>query len=117
MYNKMTLLGRLGQDAEIKVTGSGKTYIPFSVATDSFNKKENKKDTYWFNCVYWPRENSKLIDYLKKGQVVYVEGEMRYNEKDGKRYYSVNTNVIKLVGGKQDNAKKEPSYTTTDVPF
>ena len=74
-YNKVTLVGNLGRDAEVKYTPSGKSIINFSVATTRSWKDQQsgewKKETNWSNVVGWSME--RLAPMLTKGSAVSVE--------------------------------------------
>jgi single-strand DNA-binding protein len=89
--NKVTLMGVLGRDPEIKKTQSGKDIAIFSVATsDSWKDKQTgewQKNTEWHNIVVL---SERLVDHvatrLKKGSKVLVEGSIKtstYKDKDG----------------------------------
>jgi single-strand DNA-binding protein len=71
----MHATGNLGADAVVR-HWNGKKAISFSIAYNE-KYKDNKgtphERTTWINCTLW-RENEKIADYLKKGQLVYVEG-------------------------------------------
>lgn len=114
--NKVTLIGRLGQDPEMKRTGSGNSFVNMSVATSESwrdkNSGERKEKTEWHRVVIWNEPLAKIADqYLRKGSQVYLEGKMQTRkwEKDGQDHFS--TEVIlqgfdaKLVmlGGKNDS--------------
>jgi single-strand DNA-binding protein len=81
--NRITLIGFLGQDAEIRSTPTGNHYTRFSLAT-SVSWKENggteyKTRTEWHRVICW----NKLADWagnLHKGAYVEVEGELRYRD-------------------------------------
>lgn len=80
--NKVLLIGNVGRDPEIRVTGDGTKVATFSVATsESWLEKgsnERKERVEWHNVVIF---NPHLVDvteqYIKKGQKVYVEGSLR----------------------------------------
>ncbi|MDE2103009.1 MAG: single-stranded DNA-binding protein [Patescibacteria group bacterium] len=106
--NRVTLLGHLGQDAEVKHTPSGVAVANFSLATSRRWKDKNsdewKEETDWHKIVAWRVEN--LANYLLKGKPVLVEGRLQtrsYEDKAGeKRYVTevVAENIILLGGGK-----------------
>jgi single-strand DNA-binding protein len=93
--NKAILLGRLGKDPEIRYTPSGQGVATFSLATSKKWKDKvsgnDKEATSWHNCKAWGKTGELCHQYLKKGHLVYVEGELEYTttEKDGvKRYFT-----------------------------
>ena len=77
--NKVTLIGRLGRDPELKYTAGGTAYCRFSIATDdSWTDKstgERQERTEWHNIVAWERLAEICGQYLAKGRLVYIEGE------------------------------------------
>jgi single-strand DNA-binding protein len=119
--NQVTLLGRLGKDAETKFTPSGVACTKFSIATSRRWKQgeEWKEETTWHNCVLWRSEN--LSGFLTKGKQVYVQGriETRSYEKDGeKRYVTeiVAENVILLGGREQSDERPVSSPRSSRQP-
>jgi single-strand DNA-binding protein len=72
--NNIVIIGRLGQDPELKTTQSGKQVCNFSVAVNE-GYGENKK-TVWFNCVLWEKTAEVAAKYLKKGSQACVRGRM-----------------------------------------
>jgi single-strand DNA-binding protein len=81
--NRITLIGFIGQDAEMRSTPNGNRYTRFSIATDSSWKEngstEYKTRTEWHRIICW----NKLADWagnLQKGAYVEVEGELRYRD-------------------------------------
>ena len=84
--NKVLLIGRLGKDPELKYTGSGTPFCRFSLATDdSWNDKtsgERQERTEWHNIVAWDRLAEICNQYLTKGKLVYIEGNLQTREWD-----------------------------------
>lgn len=99
--NLFAFTGNLGGDAEVKDVGGSKV-LKFSVAvTSGFG---DKKQTAWYGCDVWGKQaESRLVDYLKKGQQVAVTGELSHREYDGKTFHQVRVNSIDLVGGKGEH--------------
>src|ERR1700709_1753219 len=111
--NKVTLIGNLGNDPEVRSTTGGNRVATFSLATsrswnDAAGAKQEK--TEWHRCVVWNTKGSQLADivekYVKKGDKLYVEGRIEYrqwNDKAGQTRYSTEINVRELImigGGK-----------------
>ena len=81
--NKVTLIGRLGQDPEIRFTGDGAAVASFSVATNESWKDqsgETQDRTEWHRVVMYGRMAETAAEYMKKGQMVYVEGRLNTRE-------------------------------------
>jgi single-strand DNA-binding protein len=105
--NKVTLIGNLGKDPEVRTTSNGSRVASFSVATsrvwnDQSGTKQEK--TEWHRCVAWNTNFSKLADvvekYVKKGDKVYIEGRIeygQYQDKDGQTRYTTDIRVMELI--------------------
>ena len=87
MINKVILVGRLGKDPEIKSTPGGTTVAKFTMATDErFTDRNGEKQerTEWHNIVAWAKLAEICGQYLKKGKLVYIEGQLRTDSWDDK---------------------------------
>ncbi len=105
--NKVTLIGNLGNDPEVRSTTGGNRVATFSLATsrswnDAGGQKQEK--TEWHRCVVWNTKSSQLADivekYVKKGDKIYVEGRIEYRQwqdKEGQTRYSTEINVRELI--------------------
>lgn len=97
--NKVIILGRVGKDAEVKNLPNGQMVANFSIATsESYKDKttgEKKETTEWHNIVVWRGLAEIASKYVKKGDMVYIEGKLRTRswEKDGVTRY-----VTEIVG-------------------
>ncbi len=116
-YNKVTMIGRLGQDPETRYTPTGTMNVGFSVATSRrYNDREGQQQetTTWFRVTAWGRLAETLDKLsqngaLAKGREVYVEGRLEqreYTARDGQQRTSldVNASEFQLVGSRNDNA-------------
>ena len=82
MFNKIILIGRLGQNAEAKTAQNNKEYVVLSIATQESwknDKGDYENRTEWHRVYAW-RNLSKFARTLAKGQLVTVEGILRYRE-------------------------------------
>ncbi|MEO1052022.1 MAG: single-stranded DNA-binding protein [Bacteroidota bacterium] len=92
--NKVILVGRLGRDPEVRHLENGAAVANFSVATSETYKDRNSgervEQTEWHNVVLWRGLADVAEKYLKKGDMVYVEGKLRTRswEKDGVTRYT-----------------------------
>jgi single-strand DNA-binding protein len=123
--NVLTIVGNLGQDATVDEK-NGSTVANFSVAMKS--GYGDKAQTIWVSCSLWGKQaESKLVDYLTKGQSVAISGEMGTSEYKGKTSITMNVKLISLTGKKNDSLTqsepvKQASKTTladidSDIPF
>ena len=99
--NKVQLIGRLGQDPEIKYTDSGKNVANVSLATSETWKDqsgENQEKTEWHKLVMWDRLATLAENYLKKGSQIYAEGSIQTREymKDDEKRYITEVKVYKI---------------------
>ena len=83
--NKVTLIGNLGRDPEVRRLNSGDPVVNFSLATtESWRDKasgERKDRTEWHNVVIFNENLGKIAEqYLKKGSKVYLEGQLQTRE-------------------------------------
>lgn len=91
--NRATILGRLGQDPEVRTTPQGSTVCNLSVATSESYKDKNDQwaeITDWHRVTLWDRLADTASKYLKKGSKVYIEGKIRtrtWEDKDGNKRY------------------------------
>jgi single-strand DNA-binding protein len=86
MYQKLTVIGRLGRDPEMRYMPSGDPVTSFSIATDrQWNDKngQKQKETTWFRCSVFGKQAETANQYLSKGKMVLVEGRLRVDPKTG----------------------------------
>ncbi len=105
--NKVTLIGNLGADPEVRSTTNGGRVATLSLATSRVwndAKGEKQEKTQWHRVVLWNNKGASLADvaekYCKKGDKVYVEGEIEYRswqDKDGQTKYTTEINARELI--------------------
>jgi single-strand DNA-binding protein len=86
MVNKVTLIGRLGQDPEIRHLENGVAVVRFSLATNEYYKDKDgnpQETTEWHNVVIWREQAERAEKTLKKGMLCYVEGKISYRKYTG----------------------------------
>ncbi len=135
--NKVTLLGRLGRDPELKYTAGGTAYCRFSVATDDSwtdrSSGERQERTEWHNVVAWERLAEICGQYLAKGRQVYIEGSIssrQWEDKDGNKRtsFDIRARDMVLLGSPagesgKSKAPEKPAVaegggiTDDDIPF
>ena len=102
--NSWNFTGNLGRDAEQRYTQSGDSVVSFSVGVKAgFG---DKATTTWANCSMFGKRGEAVSQYLKKGTLVGIVGEVNlrdYQDKEGQKRYSldVRVNDLTLLGGKQ----------------
>ena len=108
--NKVILVGRLGKNPEGRYTASGRSTAYFSLATDESwidNNKQKHEITEWHNVLSWDKTADFVTQFLKKGQLVYVEGKIRSSnwvDKDGvsRKKFDILSNQIVPLEWKKD---------------
>ena len=86
MYHKITLVGRLGGDPEMRYTPSGQAVTNFSVATNRrYTTSDGNKvdETTWFRISAWGKTAEITNEYLKKGSRVLIEGRLNPDQETG----------------------------------
>ncbi len=85
-YQKIIITGNLGRDPEMRYTPSGQAVTSFSVAvneTYTNSNGEKIKKTIWFRVSAWGKQAEICNQYLKKGQMVLVDGRMNADQSTG----------------------------------
>ena len=121
--NRVMLIGNLGADPDLRVTGAGTAVLNLRVATnESYLDKDQKRQekTEWHRVTVWGKRAEALGKFLTKGSSLYIEGRLQTTsyEKDGQKRYStdiVANNVI-LLGGKRGSGPKESAPSEPDEP-
>lgn len=109
--NKGSFIGRVGKDAELRNVGET-SVCQFSLAVSPF-----KKDgaTLWVRCSIWGDRGGKLEPYLKKGLLVYVDGELNvraYAGKDGPAAsLEMRVNELSMLEFQDSGEREEPRRT------
>ncbi len=112
MVNKVVLIGNAGQDPEVRHLDSGVSVANFNLATNETYKDksgERVTQTEWHRIVLWRGLAEVAEKYVKKGELLYIEGRLRtrsWDDKDGiKRYTTeVYADSMKMLGKKSDQA-------------
>jgi single-strand DNA-binding protein len=112
-FNKITIVGYLGRDPELKYTQQGTAVCNISVATTERRKDaagEYEDHTTWFRITLWGRQAENANEYLAKGRQVYIEGRLRqeeYTDREGNRRTSleVTATEMQFLGRRDDSAQ------------
>lgn len=130
MTQKLILVGNVGSDPEVRHFEGGNIVANFSLATsEKYKNKEGETvtETEWHKIVVWKGLAEIAEKYVKKGNLLYIEGKLKsrsWNDKDGVKRYS--TDVIAdtmrmLPGGNKTTEKEsttEPKQESDgDLPF
>lgn len=119
--NKVIVIGRLGNDPELKQTGSGQSVCTMSIATSESWKDANgqkQERTEWHRVVVWGKTGENCAKYLSKGRQAYVEGRLQtrsWEGQDGQKKYTTEiiANTVQFLGGGSAGAD---NYASSDAP-
>ena len=122
--NKVILIGNLGQDPELRYTGSGTAVCNMRIATsESYKDRDGNQveNTEWHTVVAWSRLAEICGEYLKKGRQVYIEGQLQtrqWEDKDGNTRYSteVKAREMQMLGGRDGGGGDSDSYDQSPRP-
>jgi single-strand DNA-binding protein len=101
-FNKITIVGNLGRDPELRYTPQGNAVCNISVAS-SEKRRDKTGDmqdvTTWFRITLWGKQAENASKYLTKGSPVYIEGRLRveeWSDRDGKNRYTLEVNATDM---------------------
>ena len=124
---KVTLIGHVGRDPEVRYLPNGNTSVSFSVASNRRMKNESggaEQATEWFSVFAYGKLADYCNEYIQKGSHVYIDGRLSsnsYTGKDNKLHFSMNIQLsqIELVGNNKhtefQNSQQEIDHD--DLPF
>jgi single-strand DNA-binding protein len=128
--NKVILIGRLGQDPEMRYTQDGTAVANFSIATsDEWKDKETgekRERTEWHRIVAWRKLGELCGEYLSKGRQVYIEGKLQtreWQDRDGNRRFTTEivASEVQFLGGRESGGSRGgsegPPPPTEPPPF
>lgn len=96
MINRVVLVGRLTKDPELRYTPSGVPMTRFTIAVNRpFSNQQGEREADFIGCIAWRKQAENLANYMKKGNLVGVEGRIQtgsFEGQDGNRVYT--TDVV-----------------------
>lgn len=128
--NKAMIIGRLGQDPDVRYTQSNTAVANMSIATSERYKDstgEWKENTEWHRVVAWGRTAEICQEYLKKGSLVYIEGPIQtrqWEDKNGQTRYTTEIKALTMTmldskgsggGTSQKPDKSQPVSSNIDL--
>jgi len=108
--NQVVLVGRVGKDPEIKYFESGTSMAMFSLA---INRPTKEKKTDWFDIKIWGRQAEIAGEYVRKGSLIGVEGNLDFDSWNDKTTGELQVKPVilgsnlRLLGGRNDSAPVE----------
>jgi len=138
-YHTLIIVGRLGQDPEMRYMPNGQAVTNFSVASDRSYRNaggEMVKVTTWFRVSVWGKQAESCNQYLNKGSMVLIEGTLNPDKDTGRpriwtsadgrsgSSYDVNAQTVRFLstrGGGQDSSSESdseaPEVDEDNIPF
>ena len=114
MFNKVTLVGRISTDLELRYTGSNKAYCRFNLAVNRMND-----GTDFIPVTVWGKPAENLVSYQNKGSLILVDGSIsmsNYTDKDGnnRTSFEVMTSNVQFLGSKKATDEMTASQVESD---
>lgn len=123
--NKVTVMGRMTKDPELKYTPSGDAVTTFTIAVDRRFSKDKEAD--FFPIVVWGKQAESTATYVNKGKRILISGRLQarsWDAKDGSKRYiteivAEEVSFIDWAETKQDPdpTEKFPDIENVDIPF
>ncbi|MFN4023170.1 MAG: single-stranded DNA-binding protein [Hydrogenophilus thermoluteolus] len=119
--NKAILVGNLGRDPEIRVMQDGGSMATLSVATsERWRDKqtgEMREQTEWHRVILFGRNAEIAGEYLRKGSLVYIEGEIstrKWTDQNGQERYTTQIvgDVLRMLGGRSQDGEQAAAAPT-----
>jgi single-strand DNA-binding protein len=129
-FNRMTVIGNLGTDPEMRYTANGSPVTSFRVAVNrryTTSSGERQDETEWFTVVAWNQLAETCNQYLAKGRRVYVDGRLRsrsWEGQDGQMRHvnEINAGTVLFLdrqaeGQSSSEERSESTFDPEDLPF
>ncbi len=145
MYQKLTIIGHLGKDPEMRYTPSGQAVTNLNVATSrkwTDSGGQQQEETVWFRVSVWGKQAETCNQYLSKGRLVLVEGRLTVDKETGgpriwtdqngkpRANYDLHAFEVRFLGGRSDSGGGSageaapdmadaagPDLTEEEIPF
>ena len=124
MINKVTLIGNLGRDPELRRLESGAAVANFSIATSENYQDRNgqwQTQTEWHDIVLWRNLAERAETQLRKGMLIYLEGKLstrKWEDKDGnpRKTTEVVGNYVRILNRREDSDGSSYSGSSSGRP-
>lgn len=122
--NKVIIVGFLGSNPEMRSMPNGDAVTNVSIATSETwidkNSGEKKEKTEWHRVIFFRRQAEIAAQYLKKGSLVYIEGQIstrKWQDKNGQDHYTTEIfgSDLKMLNTKDNNQDSQPKPQKTEV--
>lgn len=123
-YNKITLIGNLGNDPEVKTFDNGKIASINLATTESYKDRNGERvdKTEWHRVEFRNKLAEIVETYLKKGSSILIEGRLtydKYTDKDGNERIATKIKAIamQMLSKKSDGNTPDVVVDDSDLPF
>lgn len=122
--NKVTLIGRIANNLEVRSTSTGKSICEFRLAINRPANKDGERIADFINCRVWNKQAENLEKYQSKGSLIAVVGRIQvdaFQDKEGKNRYNTYVLVEELqyLQSKKENTQEKNEFenfkSTTEV--
>ncbi len=123
LKNSVRLIGRVGNEPQVKKLGNGRTVVNFSVATTEMyrdSEGNRKSETTWHRIVAWGQPAAVAEKYLKKGSEIAVEGKLanrNWDGRDGEKHFRTEVNISSLLLLAKNNQTQKTAKAGNELPF
>lgn len=119
--NKVTLLGRITKDIELRQTAGGTAVASFTVAVNRRFAKEGQQQADFINCVAWKQQAEFISKYFSKGSMIAIVGNIQtrtWDDNEGKKHYATEVIVdeVYFTGEKKEanTGENNGDFTVSD---
>ena len=117
--NKVILVCRTTKDVELRQTANGTSVASVSAATNETYKDKNgqkKEETEWHSLVFWGNQANIAHQYVKKGDLIYLEGKIKtrsWDDNSGNKRYTTEINVsnFQMLSSSKKNNNNSSNYS------
>ncbi len=119
--NKVILVGNLGNDPDVRYTGSGSAVANITLATSFKSGADKEEKTEWHRVVFFGKVAEIAAEYLHKGSQVYIEGRLqtrKWEDKEGKDRYTteVVAHEMQMLGGRGQEEGQRSAEKAAPAP-
>lgn len=113
-YNKVTLMGNLTRDPELRELSTGSNVCEFGIAiNEAYTDKDGNKQelTHFVDVEAWNRQGEIIAEYFTKGSPIFIDGALKYESweaEDGSKRSRLRVRLIRFVFINSKNNESEP---------
>jgi len=123
--NKVTIIGHVGDDAQMRFTPSGRPVTSFNVAAGrsyTTSDGERRDETEWFTVVTWGKLAKTCNQFVAKGRQVYAEGSIKlktWEGQDGQKHSKneITAQTVLFLGKREERTEAIDELAPEDLPF